>query len=153
MGIAQIYPPSCVAQVSRRTGVPLDYLAEKTDKFSGADLTEICQRAAKLAIRESIEKDIERQRARDAAEADGGDDDMDDTYDPVPEITRRHFEIAMGDARRSVSDGDLAKYSSFAARLGQERAKISGPTGFRFPDQQGASKAADAEDDEEDLYS
>merc|ERR1712113_975548 len=36
--------------------VPLDYLAEKTDKFSGADLTEICQRASKLAIRECIER-------------------------------------------------------------------------------------------------
>merc|ERR1712028_149472 len=34
--------------------VPLDYLAESMDKFSGADITEICQRAAKFAIRESI---------------------------------------------------------------------------------------------------
>merc|ERR1719488_442009 len=46
--------------------VDLDFLAEKTDKFSGADLTEICQRAAKLAIRESIERDIERERQRAA---------------------------------------------------------------------------------------
>ncbi|KAJ8525774.1 hypothetical protein ON010_g15340 [Phytophthora cinnamomi] len=33
--------------------VDLNFLAQQTDKFSGADLTEICQRAAKLAIRES----------------------------------------------------------------------------------------------------
>merc|ERR1711959_120359 len=39
--------------------VDLQYIAEKTDKYSGADLTEICQRAAKLAIRENIERDIE----------------------------------------------------------------------------------------------
>jgi len=28
--------------------------------FSGADLTEVCQRAAKLAIRESIAEDLDR---------------------------------------------------------------------------------------------
>src|SRR5215813_8760805 len=40
--------------------VDMTYLANVTKGFSGADLTEICQRACKLAIRESIEKDIER---------------------------------------------------------------------------------------------
>ena len=38
--------------------VSLEFLADKTHGFSGADLTEICQRACKLAIRESIEKGI-----------------------------------------------------------------------------------------------
>lgn len=43
----------------------LDYLAKVTHGFSGADLTEICQRACKLAIRDSIQAEIrmERQRA------------------------------------------------------------------------------------------
>merc|ERR1712146_392085 len=45
----------------------LHHIAVSTDKFTGADLTEICQRAAKLAIRESISRDAER--ARLAAEA------------------------------------------------------------------------------------
>ena len=35
-----------------------------THGFSGADLTEICQRACKLAIRESIEQDIRKTRER-----------------------------------------------------------------------------------------
>merc|ERR1712154_432387 len=35
--------------------VDLSYLAKITKGFSGADLTEICQRACKLAIRENIE--------------------------------------------------------------------------------------------------
>merc|ERR1719354_174615 len=39
--------------------VDLSYLAAQTDKFTGADLTEICQSACKLAIREEIERDIE----------------------------------------------------------------------------------------------
>lgn len=44
--------------------VDLDFLAKMTNGFSGADLTEICQRACKLAIRESIENEIRRERER-----------------------------------------------------------------------------------------
>lgn len=44
--------------------VDLGYLAKVTHGFSGADLTEICQRACKLAIRESIEIEIRRERER-----------------------------------------------------------------------------------------
>merc|ERR1711990_1232896 len=43
--------------------VDLNYMAKVTKGFSGADLTEICQRAVKLAIRENIEQDIKRERA------------------------------------------------------------------------------------------
>ncbi|KAG1932390.1 cell division cycle protein [Pimephales promelas] len=44
--------------------VDVDFLAKMTNGFSGADLTEICQRACKLAIRESIENEIRRERER-----------------------------------------------------------------------------------------
>ena len=44
----------------------IDYLSKVTHGFSGADLTEICQRACKLAIRESIELEIRREREHDA---------------------------------------------------------------------------------------
>ena len=47
--------------------VNLDYIAERTDKFSGADLTEICQRAIKYAIRESIEFKNQKDAAQEAA--------------------------------------------------------------------------------------
>merc|ERR1712130_300595 len=40
--------------------VDVENLARVTKGFSGADLTEICQRACKLAIRECIDKDITR---------------------------------------------------------------------------------------------
>lgn len=46
--------------------VDLPYLAKVTQGFSGADLTEICQRAVKTAIRESIELEIRRERERAA---------------------------------------------------------------------------------------
>lgn len=42
----------------------LEYLSGITDGFSGADLTEICQRACKLAIREAIEAEIKAERQK-----------------------------------------------------------------------------------------
>ena len=72
--------------------VDLAFLAKNTHGFSGADLTEICQRAAKLAIRESIDSDIKKAREkREREEAAGGDAKMEEDVeeeDPVPEITR-----------------------------------------------------------------
>ena len=91
--------------------VDVDTLARFTNGFSGADITEICQRACKFAIRESIERDIERERAA-AANPDSMDND-DEYVDPVPEITKAHFEEAMKYARRSVSDADIRKYRHF----------------------------------------
>merc|ERR1711936_86641 len=49
--------------------VDLPYLAKMTRGFSGADLTEICQRACKLAIRESIDADIRREKEKQKAGA------------------------------------------------------------------------------------
>lgn len=53
-----------------------------------------------------------------------------DEEDPVPEITRDHFEEAMKYARRSVSDNDIRKYEMFAQTLQQSRGF---GTNFRFP--------------------
>jgi hypothetical protein len=44
-----------------------------------------------------------------------------DDEDPVPEITREHFEEAMRFARRSVSDNDIRKYEMFSQTLQQSR--------------------------------
>ena len=131
--------------------ISIDEIAQATAKFSGADLTEICQRACKYAIRESIEKSIRMQREREAR----GDDGMEDEdIDPVPEITRQHFEESMKFARRSVSDADIRKYEMFSQKLQQERG-FGGQ--FKFSDSAGGGAsggggdaAAAAEDD--DLY-
>jgi transitional endoplasmic reticulum ATPase len=142
--------------------VDLAYLASQTDKFTGADLTEICQSACKLAIREEIERDLERQRIK--GEAGDMEDDDDEDEDTMPEILPKHFEAAVRQARRSVSDRDLAQYASFAQTLQQSRAAVTGSSGgslatFSFPGASGGTADADAaggaaeEDDEEDLYS
>ncbi|TPX45008.1 hypothetical protein SeMB42_g04132 [Synchytrium endobioticum] len=135
--------------------VDLTFISKKTIGFSGADLAEICQRACKLAIRESIENDIKRDRAQKEASA-RGEEAMDTEEDEVPEITRAHFEEAMKFARRSVSDNDLRKYEMFAQNL-QQRLGVQG--NFKFPDgssggapgtQNGFQENANADDD---LYS
>jgi transitional endoplasmic reticulum ATPase len=61
--------------------VDLQYLARSTQGYSGADLTEICQRACKLAIRESIEKEAQRQQMANG-------NAMEEDLDPVPELTK-----------------------------------------------------------------
>ena len=116
--------------------VDLAYLAKMTNGFSGADLTEICQRCCKLAIRESIEKEIQSQKAQSEAVA-RGEEAMADDVDPVPFITRSHFEEAMKFARRSVSDNDIRKYEMFATNL-QNKAGMSG--NFKFPSQAAQGK-------------
>merc|ERR1712100_823592 len=75
--------------------VDLSYLASQTDKFTGADLTEICQTACKLAIREEIERDIERERMREDAGEDMEQDEDDEEGDTMPEILPTHFESAV----------------------------------------------------------
>lgn len=124
--------------------VNLDFLAQHTHGFSGADLTEICQRAVKLAIRESI--DIVYQRRREKEEnAESMETEVEEEEDPVPEITRAHFEEAMKFARRSVSDNDIRKYEMFAQTLVQSRGIGNN---FKFPEQ---SQFSTPENDE-DLY-
>ncbi|KAF9305917.1 AAA ATPase cdc48 [Mortierella antarctica] len=110
------------------TEINLDFIAKSTHGFSGADLTEICQRAVKLAIRENIEADIRRERERKER---GDDEAMDeDDDDLVPEITRAHFEEAMKFARRSVQDSDIRRYEMFAQNLQNSR----GFNTFKFPE-------------------
>ncbi|CAK8675717.1 transitional endoplasmic reticulum ATPase [Clavelina lepadiformis] len=137
--------------------VDLQLMAKVTKGFSGADLTEICQRACKLAIRENIEKDIqrERERARSGVNA----MDLEEEEDLVPEIRRDHFEEAMRFARRSVTDKDIRKYEMFAQTLQQAR----GFGNFSFGRQTGQSEGGSAsggtggsdlyQEEEDDLYS
>jgi transitional endoplasmic reticulum ATPase len=110
--------------------IDLSFIASKTHGFSGADLGFITQRAVKLAIKEAISLEIQRLKEREAGGE--GDVDMEDeeVEDPVPELTKRHFEEAMQMARRSVSDVEIRRYEAFAQQM-----KNAGPGSyFKFPE-------------------
>jgi transitional endoplasmic reticulum ATPase len=130
--------------------VDLEYIAANTHGFSGADLGFITQRAVKLAIKEAIAADIERTKAREEA----GDDAMedDDVEDPVPMLTKAHFEEAMRSARRSVTDVEIRRYEAFA----QSMKNSGGSAFFRFPEEgtgpNGGSNQFGAGADDEGLY-
>mmetsp|Transcript_3624 Transcript_3624/g.8292 ORF Transcript_3624/g.8292 Transcript_3624/m.8292 type:complete len:918 (+) Transcript_3624:66-2819(+) len=94
--------------------IGLEQLADATEGFSGADITEICQRAAKNAIRDCITSDIERQKRVEAGEM--TQEEADALPDPVSAITKAHFEASMGKARRSVGPEIIAQYDEFTQK-------------------------------------
>lgn len=118
--------------------VNLEYIASKTEGFSGADLGFITQRAVKLAIKQAISIDIERTKEREAAGEDVKMEEDIDAEDPVPELTKAHFEEAMQSARRSVSDVEVRRYEAFA----QSMKNSGGSNFFRFPEADEAAGAA-----------
>ena len=122
--------------------VDLEILAKATNGFSGADITEICQRACKFAIRESIYRDIEMKKEAENANS----ETQLEIDDPVPEITKAHFLEAMKYARRSVSDSDIRKYEMFAQKLQSSR---SSENEFKFKNNNNAENENKVE---ENLY-
>lgn len=123
--------------------VSIQFIAQKTEGFSGADLAELCQRAAKAAIRDAINQEELNEGAAAAM------------IDDIQYITRQHFEEAFVGARKSVSVSDLNKYDQF--RMKFDPIYMSSTTGqggivFDWPNA-GSGNAIQVADDEEDLYS
>jgi len=112
-------------------------------------MTELCQRATKAAIRESIAAEEDRRKLMT-----GEDDDV-EMEDPVPVITRKHFEEAMASARKSVTEYDLQKFEQFklkfdpayAAKLGK-KARVD----INWPEDNAGQFNNAADDNDDDLY-
>jgi len=137
--------------------VDIEVLARSTQGFSGADISEICTSASKLAIREAI---LSAEERKIEAETDTDDDEdsrsrrSSEKTEAVGEqmlITKRHFNFAMSRARRSVSEKDLVLFEEFAEK--QKAGRGEAANNFKFGDSD--STSADGEDtlQEEDLYS
>jgi len=127
--------------------VPLPFIAQLTEGFSGADLAELCQRAAKSAVRDAI--------AAEELSGSGGDG-MD--IDTASEICRKHFEEGFAGARRSVDATQLAKYDQFRKKFDPmyKAATGDGAPVINWPDNPAinpAGTAGAAAEDEDDLYS
>lgn len=156
--------------------VPIDFLAQKTAGFSGADLAELCQRAARAAIRDAIDAEEMNKKSKlelsnkkeneqnetnendvhNKTEQQANDQQKNDDDNIKYEITRHHFKEGLAGARRSVSQADLIKYDNFRIKFDPLYKTKTGGTGDDFiidwPDE-------DNNDDtpayvvDEDLYS
>jgi len=97
--------------------VDLDVLAKHTPGFSGADCAEVCKRAARYAIRDAVDAQLQDHPAPDRV------------------IRRKHFEMAMENARRSVTDVELQKYDAYAAKAQRKPStNAKALAGFKFTD-------------------
>merc|ERR1739848_982880 len=90
--------------------VDFEFLAEQTQGYSGADIAGVCKVAAKIAIRMTINSQVQRMKAKEqrrkAAEEAGEefdeDDDDEEEEDAVPMITMEMLRMALNDSSRSI---------------------------------------------------
>jgi len=133
--------------------VHLDYLAQLTDGFSGADITEMCQRSAKSAIRDSISHE-EEKKALLLENPEAEQDLMQQDSDAVPFITRKHFEEGLSSARKSVSATDQMRFEQFRKKFDPVYAARTGAgtqfANIQWPDTN--SNAFNTNVEEDDLY-
>ena len=129
--------------------ITFEQLADVTDGFSGADITEICQRAAKNAIRDAITADIERQKR--VEDGDLTQEEADALPDPVPCITRAHFEASMSKARRSVTPDVVQQYDEFTAKTKQQWTTGEEATAYNMDEAEAEQAREDALIDGSDI--
>lgn len=126
----------------------LHEMANITEGFSGADITEVCQRACKLAIR----GEIAEQEAAEAAAIAAGKDLPEPKLDG--KLGKKQFDEAMLTARKSVSKTELARYLKFKKELSggqglkQAMASVEEDSSPEAP----ASSASSSEEENEELY-
>jgi transitional endoplasmic reticulum ATPase len=134
--------------------ISFGFLSQLTEGFSGADITELCQRATKSAIRESIE--AEEQRRALMKDNPDEEDQMMEIDDPVPTLTRKHFEEALASARTSVTTYDLDRFEQFRKKFDPAyAARVAGQAieAVAWPEDNSAQFQGGDDDDDDDLYS
>merc|ERR1712176_835046 len=99
-----------------------EYLAEQSHGYSGADLHGISKVAAKLAIRSTIAKQVEKLKKIEAGKIDP--DEADNDEDEVPMITMEMMRRALKESKRSVSPAEYQKYLSMKVQFDREAGVI-----------------------------
>lgn len=77
---------ACLRNSPLAPDVNIKKMADDLEGYSGADISEVCKRAAKEAIRESIAADTEGNMSEGES-------------DKVPFITNKHFQAALASSR------------------------------------------------------
>lgn len=125
--------------------ISFEVLGRSTHGFSGADITEICTQASKLAIREAILAEEERMKKVEAGEL---DENEGKPSDQDLQIKKCHFNFAMTKARRSVSEEDLTLFEEFAEK--QKAGRGEAASNFKFDDAKNESDSGDDEGENEE---
>ena len=115
---------ACLKKTPIAPDVDINSMAASTDGCSGADITSVCQRATKFAIRESLD----RLHAFRKANPDAGPADI---PDDVSHVSRLHFEQCKdsdGKYPRSVKASDLEKYKRQQQTIGGGAASSFNPS-------------------------
>jgi len=115
---------ACLKKTPIAPDVDINSMAASTDGCSGADITSVCQRATKFAIRESLD----RLHAFRKANPDAGPADV---PDDVSHVSRLHFEQCKdsdGKYPRSVKASDLEKYKRQQQTIGGGAASSFNPS-------------------------
>jgi transitional endoplasmic reticulum ATPase len=162
--------------------VDFEYLADRTEGFTGADIAGVTKAAAKHAIRTCIDHERKIWMAKEAKKKECAEKDIDYESDDeagadevVPFITREMLLSALGNARKSVTQQDLEKYMKYKRdmerKMGMDELKTSAPVvGLNSSAGAGARAApaavtpqaavtsaprdfgGDDDDDDEDIY-
>ena len=131
--------------------IPLDYIGKITEGFSGADIKELCNQVCQCAIKEAIRFEEEKKALKKGRP----DQDIEMEEDPVPMLTKRHFEYGMTHCVKSVHDVDLQRYEDFKSKYDPNFSfeKKQGGNKIAWPDEnnQGNNNAGGGDDDL-DLY-
>jgi transitional endoplasmic reticulum ATPase len=111
--------------------VNFDALGHATEGFSGADLAEICNRASRFAIKMCLQEHISREREKEELRKAGQEIPAELDDNSIYVVRKQHFDLAMRNARKSVSEDQIAKYTAYAQAnsLGQARGFSPGPAG------------------------
>lgn len=151
--------------------VDFEYFADRTDGFSGADISAICMGAAKSAIRGCIAAERRKIEAKEAKkkeceekgeEYESEEDENEEDF--VPYITKDMLMSSLSVARKSVSKADLEKYMKYKRdmerRLGMDTINVEQPADGAAPNSAPAASSGagvrsfggDDDDDDDDIY-
>jgi transitional endoplasmic reticulum ATPase len=167
---------ACLNKTPVDQDVDYEFLADRSEGFSGADIAGVCKAAVKSAIRECISasrrKAAAREAARQQAEAEGKDYESEpEDEEETPSLTKNMIMNSLSNAKRSVTPAELEKYMRYKRdterRLGfdsQPETNVvglnnnSGGGGAAAPPGGAAAPAPrnfggdDDDDDDDDIY-
>jgi len=135
--------------------ISLEFVASLLEGFSGADIKEFCNQLCKCAIKESIEAEVQNKALM--KERPNEDVKMFEE-DAVPMLTKRHFEFALKNSKKTVDQVELARYDDFKRKFDPNYATSVAGGGMSYKninwpgESQSSNRRAADKNDDLDLY-